>query len=154
MSSSQATAAAAKFGRIGLDLGMFGRIARLLLGTAMIARISYELAMSNPGAAFLAEAALYFVLSLLAYTVAFYALRGPILSRMNAWVGTAIFLTPVLVALVFDLGPAAFLVGINYYVRISLIIAVFMGYGGCEVVAIPSLLFGKRFTNRPWMSIN
>jgi hypothetical protein len=66
MSSSQATAAASKFGRIGLDLGMFGRIARLLLGTAMIARISYELAMSNPGAAFLAEAALYFVLSLLA----------------------------------------------------------------------------------------
>lgn len=145
MGSNQTTAAASQFGAIGLDLGLFGRIARLLLGTAMVAPIFYHLATSNPPAMFLAELALYFVLSLMAYTIAFYALRGPILSRMNPWVRTAIILTPVLVVLVFDLGPPAFLTGINYYVGVSLIIASLMGYGGCEVVAIPSLLFGRRY---------
>ena len=94
---------------------------------------------------FLAEAAAYFVLSLVVYTVAFYVLRDPILARMNPWVGTAILLTPVLVVLMFDLGPPAFQIGINAYVGASLILASLMRYGGCEVGAVPSLLFGKRY---------
>ncbi len=145
MGLEQTTAAASKVGAIGLDLGQVGRIARLLLGTAMVAGILYDLAMSNPPAMFLAEAASYFVLSLVAYAVTFYALRDRIFSRKNPWVGTAIILTPVLVVLVFDIGPPAFQIGINAYVGVSLIIASFMRYGGCEVVAIPSLLSGKRY---------
>jgi hypothetical protein len=94
---------------------------------------------------FLVQAAFYFVLSLMVYTVAFYALRESVLARMNPWIGTAILLTPVLVVLMFDLGPPAFQIGINAYVGTSLIVASFMRYGGCEVVAVPSLLFGKRY---------
>src|ERR671919_440 len=94
---------------------------------------------------FLRRAAAYFVLSLAVYAIAFYALRDRILARMNPWVGTAILLMPVLVVLVFDLGPPAFQIGINAYVAASLILASFMRYGGCEVVAVPSLLFGKRY---------
>jgi hypothetical protein len=45
----------------------------------------------------------------------------------------------------FDLGPPTFQIGINAYVGISLIVASFMRYGGCEVVAVASLLFGKRY---------
>jgi Family of unknown function (DUF6410) len=146
MGSNQTTAAASSFGTIGLDLGLFGRIARLLLGTAMVAGLLYDLAMSNPTAMLLVDIALYFVLSLIAYAVAFHALRERILARMNPWVGTAIFLIPVLVMLVFDLGPPAIQFGINAYVGVSLIIASFMKYGGCEVVAIPSLLSGERYT--------
>lgn len=142
---NQAMAGGSKFGAIGLDLGLFGRIARLLLGTAMIAGTLSDLAAPNPSATFLAEAAGYFVVSLVAYTVAFYALRGRILSRENPWIGTAIVLTPVLVVLIFDLGPPAFQIGINAYLGVSLIVTSFMKCGGCEVVAIPSLLFGKRF---------
>ena len=142
--SDQATAAS-QFGAIGLDLGLVGRIARWLLGTAMLAGILHDLAASRPPAMFLAEAWAYFVVSLVAYTVAFYALRGRILARKNPWVGTAIVLTPVLIVLIFDLGPPAFQIGINAYLGVSLIVASFMKYGGCEVVAVPSLLFGKRF---------
>ena len=144
MGSNQATAAS-QFGAIGLDLGLVGRFARWLLGTAMIAGILHDLVASSPPAMFLVEAAGYFVVSLVAYTLAFYALRGRILARKNPWVGTAIFLTPVLVVLIFDLGPPAFQIGINAYLGVSLIIASFMKYGGCEVVAVPSLLFGKRY---------
>ena len=85
------------------------------------------------------------MLSLAVYAIAFYALRDRILARMNPWVGTAILLMPVLVVLVFDLGSPAFQIGINAYVAASLILASFMRYGGCEVVAVPSLLFGKRY---------
>jgi mercuric ion transport protein len=145
MSTNQAMAAPSNFGAVGLDLGWFGRILRLLLGTAMVVGILYDLSTSNPPAIFLAEAAAYFVLSLAVYAIAFYALRDRILARMNPWVGTAILLTPVLVVLVFDLGPPPFQIGINAYVGVSLILASFMRYGGCEVVAVPSLLFGKRY---------
>jgi Family of unknown function (DUF6410) len=145
MGINQATATASKFGAIGLDLGLFGRIVRVLLGTAMVAGIFRDLATSNPSAMFLAEAAAYFVLSLVVYTVAFYALRDRILARMNPWVGTAILLTPVLVVLMFDVGPPAFQIGINAYVGASLLLASLMRYGGCEIVAVPSLLFGKRY---------
>lgn len=142
---SNETTVASKFGAVGLDLGLVGRIARLLLGTAMVGGILRDLATSNPSALFLAEAGAYFVLSLVIYTIAFYALRERILAHMNPWVGTAILLTPVLVVLMLDLGPPAFQIAINAYVGASLIVASFMRYGGCEVVAVPSLLFGKRY---------
>ena len=48
MSTNQAVAAASKFGAIGLDLGPFGQIVRLLLGAAMVAGIFRDLATSNP----------------------------------------------------------------------------------------------------------
>jgi hypothetical protein len=111
----------------------------------MVLGILSDLSTYDPSAMFLAEAAAYFVLSLAVYAIAFYALRDRILARMNPWVGTAILLTPVLVVLVFDLGPPAFQISINAYVAASLILASFMRYGGCEVVAIPSLLFGRRY---------
>jgi hypothetical protein len=145
MSMNQAMAGGSKFGAIGLDLGLFGRITRLLLGTAMVAGVIYDLTMWKRPSMFLVQAAFYFVLSLIVYTVAFYALRERILARMNPWIGTAILLTPVLVVLMFDLGPPAFQIGINAHVGASLIVASFMRYGGCEVVAVPSLLFGKRY---------
>ncbi|MGH6918539.1 MAG: DUF6410 domain-containing protein [Geminicoccaceae bacterium] len=144
MGSNQATSAS-QFGEIGLDLGLVGRSARLLLGTAMIAGILYDLAVSHPPAMFLAQAAAYFVLSLVVYALAFHALRDRVLARMNPWVGTAILLTPVLAVLMFGLGPPAFQIGINAYVGLSLLLASFMRYGGCEVVAVPSLLLGKRY---------
>jgi hypothetical protein len=145
MSINQVRDTSSKFGAIGLELGLFGRIIRLLLGTAMVAGTLHDLPTSNPSAMFLAEAVAYFVLSLVVYTMTFYALRDRILARLNPWVGTAILLTPVLVILMFDVGPPAFQMGINAYVGTSLIIASFMRYGGCEVVAVPSLLFGKRY---------
>lgn len=139
------TTTAAKFGAVGLDLGPVGRIARLLIGAAMLAPMTYQLAVTRPSAGVLAESVFYFALALVVFTVAFYGLRGRVLSRMNPWIGTAIILTPVLIVLILDVGPAAFLTGLNYYVGLSLIIASIMGYGGCEVVAIPSLLFRQRY---------
>ena len=44
MGINQATATASRFGAIGLDLGLFGRIVRLLLGTAMVVGIFRDLA--------------------------------------------------------------------------------------------------------------
>jgi hypothetical protein len=145
MGINQAMATAPKFRTIGLDLGLCGRTLRLLLGTAMVVGVIYDLTMWNRPSMFLVQAAFYFVLSLIVYTVALYALRERVLARMNPWIGTAILLTPVLVVLMFDLGPPAFQIGINAYVGASLIVASFMRYGGCEVVAVPSLLFGKRY---------
>jgi hypothetical protein len=79
MSVNQAMATGSKFGAIGLDLGLFGRIARLLLGAAIVAGIVHDLVVFNPSPIFLAEAAAYFTLSLVIYTIAFYALRDRIL---------------------------------------------------------------------------
>ena len=133
------------YGVLGLDLGVVGRLLRLLVGVAITAQITYSLATVTPSAAFLGMAFTYFAAVLIAYTTAHWILGERILSRSNPWVGTAIILGPVLVALVFDLGPPEFQLGLRLYVGVSLLLTAFMGYGGCEVVALPSLLFGKRY---------
>jgi Family of unknown function (DUF6410) len=48
------------------------------------------------------------------------------------------------VAGIFPLGPAPFRIALALYIIISLIFNFAMSYGGCEDMAIPSLIFGRR----------
>ena len=68
------------------------------------------------------------------------------LAQTDPWVGTLILLGPVAVIGGFEIGPPEFRVGLSLYYSVSSILNFAMSYSGCEVVAIPSLIFRTRYT--------
>ncbi len=136
---------------IGQGLGPVGRWLRLFLGVYFLVFLvvnplylhplqTYELRR------FALSVGAYFLLIATVHFIVFYLISKPILSRLNPWAGTGIFVgIPTALALLGAFPPtvqAAF----GLYIGVSLVLLFFMRYGGCEVVAIPSLLLGRRFT--------
>ena len=81
-----------------------------------------------------------------AYLVVFYFLGELLLAKMNPWVGTLVFLgAPTIVGLLGYM-PQQVQIAFGVYVPLSLILIFFMKYGGCEVIALPSLILRRRYT--------
>ena len=135
-----------RYGTLGLDVGLFGRVVRFVAGAAAIWAFAADFLIPPADPILLGEVALYFFFSLAVDTAAYLILGRAVLARMNPWVGTALILGPVIVVFALDLGPGTLQEGLLLYVGVSLIFNVFMGYGGCEVISIPSLLFRNRYT--------
>ena len=136
---------------IGRDVGFIGRWFRLIIGAyfALLATVVplLEAPISPVEAlAFLGELGLYFAAILVVYLIAFFFLGERVLARANPWVGTIILLGPLVVITAFGLGPQPFRVALGLYYSVSSIFNFAMSYGGCEVIAIPSLIFGRRYT--------
>lgn len=136
---------------IGRDVGLFGRWFRLIIGVyfALLATavpLLEEPVPATEALSFLGTLGLYFALILGVYLVAFYFLGEPVLARTNPWVGTIILLGPLAMITAFRIGPQPFRVALGLYYSISSIFNFAMSYGGCEVVAIPSLIFQRRYT--------
>ena len=148
---AQANEAKSSF-RLGLDAGPIGRVARLILGGIIpIYSIIRLLLNSDLTLSFYAQAVLYFAAIFLVYLAAHYFLGERLLARVNPWVGTLILVGPPTVALLFQLGPGPFQLALGLYVSISLIFNFIMSYGGCEVMALPSLIFRRRYVVYcPW----
>ncbi len=137
---------------LGLDAGPIGRVSRLILGGMIpIYSIIRILLANDLTLGFYAQAALYFAVIFLVYLAAHYFLGERLLARVNPWVGTLILVVPPSIALLFRLGPPPFQIALGLYVAISLIFNFIMSYGGCEVMALPSLIFRRRYVVYcPW----
>lgn len=136
---------------IGLEVGTLGRWFRLIIGLYLSALVTVIPLAEEPirapqTLAFLGSVGLYTTGILALYTLAFYLLGERILAHTDPWFGTLIFLGPVVLLGGLGLGPAPFQVAIGLYYSVSSIFNFAMSYGGCEVVAIPSLIFRKRHT--------
>ena len=137
---------------LGLDAGPIGRVGRLVLGGMIPLYSIIRILLANDlTLGFYAQAALYFAAIFLVYLAAHYFLGERLLARVNPWVGTIILVGAPSVALLFRLGPPPFQIALGLYVAISLIFNFIMSYGGCEVMAIPSLIFRRRYVVYcPW----
>ena len=136
---------------LGLSAGLLGRWTRLILGGFMLVYVIFLLITNQPSLGFYGEAALYFVGVFGAYLVAHYYLGERFFARVNPWITTLILVGPPVVMMVFQLGPVTYQLAFSLYASISLIFNFFMSYGGCEVVAIPSLIFRRRYVVYcPW----
>lgn len=136
---------------IGRDVAFVGRWFRLVVGLyfsalALAAPLIEGLPSPAHGSAFLGEVGLYFVLILSAYVAVIYFLGPRILAHANPWISTLILLGPFGAITVLQIGPPAFLVAAGLYYSTSSVFNFAMSYGGCEVAAIPSLIFGRRYT--------
>ncbi|MCH8202381.1 MAG: hypothetical protein IH996_04695 [Proteobacteria bacterium] len=136
---------------IGYHIGPFGRFARLIFAVYyLIFFVVNPLVLNsrplNDFLPFAGETALWVLALAAIYFVAFYLLGELLLSRMNPWTGTLFFLGgPTLIGLLGWM-PQPMQVAFGVYVALSLILIFFMKYGGCEVIALPSLILGQRYT--------
>lgn len=123
----------------GMRARPVGRILRLLLGIALV----FEGARHLIGT----DAALILATSgVVVGEVAFYAVLHLIVSRffrvVNPWIGAVLAVAPV--ATVFLMSDAPGRLGTLLFVGISLLFAAARADGGCEVMTLPGMLFGKR----------
>ena len=76
----------------------------------------------------------------------FYAIIHFVISRfvtgLNPWYGAALAVAPVITVFVIG-GPLGRVASVAF-IGVSLLLQAIRGDGGCEVMAIPSLLFGRR----------
>ena len=133
------------YGELGRDVGVIGRWFRLAVGGTLSGYVIYPMVQSSSANEVL-ELALYFVATLSAYMAAQYFLGERLLAKVSAWLRTVILLGPLAVIFAFQLGPHVFHQALILYFGLSLIVSFFIRYGGCEVMSIPSLIFGTRYT--------
>lgn len=142
---------------IGRDMGLIGRLVRLLAGILPLLLVVRSL-FAAPASERLALAAgllLTLILVGAVYLGVFYLLRERWPGRYTPWLPTVIFYGPVFVVAIADLGPLAFQLGLSLYIALSLLVAVAIDYGGCEMVALPSLLLKRRHVVYcPWNAID
>ena len=138
---------------IGYDVRIVGRLVRFMVGLIPLLLILgdiFILDTPNPEIQpiiLLRDTGLYLFAVVATYTIGFYLLSDRalnLLGRVNPWIPTAIFVGPPILVAALSLGPDAFRLGLGSYVAATSILAAAMGYGGCEVVALPSLLFNQR----------
>jgi len=133
---------------IGRDLGIFGRWIRLAGGivplTLTLMSVLQNPQPLNEELAFWGVVGLYFLGVGAVYFLVFAILREQ-LSKLNPWVSTVLFYGPVFLMSFFHLGPQQLQIALSFYISISLILNFFMKYGGCEVVALPTLIHRKRY---------
>ena len=139
---------------IGYDLGTVGSWVRILIGViASLALLVIDLSDVDSG--FLVETALWLLGILAAYTLVYVSLSRRVLGKLNPWVSTVIFYGPVLVLPYVDGLPSTFRVALSIYVTLSIAVVVFIRYGGCEVVGIPSLIVRRRHVVYcPWNTVD
>ena len=136
---------------LGYHIGPFGRFARLIFAVYFLVFFVVDPLVLNSQPLndfllFAGETALWVLAIAAIYFVTFYLLGELLLSKMNPWTGTLFFLGgPTLIGLL-GFFPPPVQVAFGIYVDLSLIIIFFMKYGGCEVIALPSLVLGRRYT--------
>ena len=127
---------------LGHDLGAVGRWSRVLIGGlgflwAVSAAIENEVVV---------QSALYVVAIAFAYLAAHRLLGERVLAKMNPWLGTVLLVGPAIVIPGIQSLPLELRLGMVAYFSSSLFVNAAANYGGCEVLALPSLLFRRWYT--------
>lgn len=140
---------------IGRDVGPGGRWVRAMAGALSL---SYGIAGFFAGSATAAAEVgqiLAAVALLAVYYLVLHVLLGErLFARANPWFGTTLVLGSLGVFTA-PFMPGAMTRGAGLYVGATLILAAVIRYGGCEVVAPPTLLFRRRYVLYcPWNAVD
>lgn len=131
---------------LGRDAGPLGRWLRLILGIFLLGYLAWDLVIGAPPLGFYGATALYFVAVAGVYLVVHYLLGAAFFARVTPWITTLSVVGPPVMVLVLGLGPDALHLALGLYVAVSLVASSLASYGGCEMVGIPSLVLGRRYT--------
>lgn len=150
---------AGKFGKLGLDVGLFGRWSRLLWGVALLLPLAISAVQDLQGSvtslSFYGLAGIYFLGIVTAYVSVYWALGERFFARANPWINTVVFVGPAFVMAWWELSvqqltglalPSSLPLAMSAYIGISFILQWKIRYGGCEVVALPIILSKRRYT--------
>ena len=125
--------------RIEPRVRFVGRTLRLVTGLALV-WITYSVMRSNDTSFNLRVVSV--VLGLAIFYSGIHFVINKYAVNLNRWTGA--FLAVAIVALLFIFGGSLGQVASVAYIGISLVLQVVRGDGGCEVMSIPGLLFGRR----------
>ncbi len=116
-----------------------GRIMRFLLAAFLVVTVwpFYRDAPSN-----LILSAVLVVVALTVFYAVVHWMVASYLSKLNRWLGAFLAILPAF--LVFAFAGLLGQVGTLSFLAVSLLLAAIRADGGCEVMSIPSLVFGKR----------
>ncbi len=132
--------------KLGNEIRVVGRWFRLILGVLLLIDVAVSVIAGGPPLSFLGEAGLYLIGVSGIYLGAYYWLGERLLAKSNPWLGTLLLVVPALVGFVPGLFPEALRLALGVYIGVSLVLNFAMSYGGCEVLAIPTLIFKRRYT--------
>lgn len=116
-----------------------GRTLRLLLGIFVLASVWPFFRHASGGRIF---QAVFVALALAALYGLLHWLVSTYLPRLNRWLGAVLAILPLF--LVYLLGGGLGQVGALSFLGVSLLLAAIRADGGCEVMSLPALAFGKR----------
>jgi uncharacterized protein DUF6410 len=128
---------------VGQQVGWCGRCTRVVLGLLGLMYVGVEVAKSGLSAALIGQLAGGLLLTAALYFVLFWQLGERV---RHPWLRTVIFWLPAAFIPFLYLIPWGWGFGVLLYVSVSLLIAALSSYGGCETVAVPSLLFRQHCT--------
>lgn len=129
---------------IGRDVTPFGRWVRLIFGLLLVLGTGLStISLTNRVdplpllGSFVAIAVVYYA--------AYLVLEKPLLARKNSWLNTLVFVAPSLVIVLVPAFPAPLRAGMVLYYGVTLIVNSVIGYGGCEVLAVPMFFYKRRY---------
>ncbi len=135
--------------RIGRDLLPGGRAVRLLAGLYFLASVvAGYLAVVASGWSWrgIGQVALVFALVAAGYTALVAVLGQRLLVHVDPWLAAILLYAPLALILALPFVPGWAAVGASLYIGVSLVVEAVIGYGGCEVVGIPTLMLRRRYT--------
>jgi hypothetical protein len=124
---------------IGRQVGVCGRWTRFVLGLLGLVYIGTQVVHLGLSAVLLERLAGSLLLTTALYIVLFWLLGERV---SQPWLRTVIFWLPA----VFILLPGGWGLGVLLYWSVACLLTALVSYGGCEVVALPSLLFRRYST--------
>lgn len=131
---------------IGRDLGPAGRVVRGLAGSLnLAAAASVASLMGTMTPSVVGEVVIALIGAAVAYTAVVGA-GGRFLRRVDPWLAAIILVAPLAVLFALPFVPDPVTVGVFLYIAISQFVQAAIGYGGCEIVGIPTLLLRRRYT--------
>ena len=128
---------------VGQEIGGCGRCTRVVLGLLLLVSFGTSIAQSGPSAVLIGQLAGGLLLTAILYVVLFWQLGERV---RHPWLRTPLFWLPAAFIPFLFLIPWGWGSGVLLYLSVSLIVAAPSSYGGCEMVALPSLLFRRQYT--------
>jgi hypothetical protein len=129
---------------VGYDIRVVGKIGRLLMGGALVLGPTWVM-LTGTSWWFKAQIALGFAATFAAYWVAYRVLGELVLKRTSPWVGMMLLVVAPIVLIVVWMPelPVPIWLGISLYVGVGLLVNVVTNYGGCEVLALQSVMYKR-----------
>jgi Family of unknown function (DUF6410) len=128
---------------VGQQIGGCGRCTRVVLGLLLLVYIGTSIAKGGLSAVLIGQLAGGLLLTAILYVVLFWQLSERV---RHPWLRTVIFWFPAAFIPLLFLIPWGWGFGALLYLSVSLIVAALLSYGGCEMVALPSLLLRRQCT--------
>lgn len=129
---------------VGRDVLRLGRWIRLVVGLVIIGLAATTVHHEGLSGAAIGEETIPAFLGLVAaYTALVRVIGDRLLSRVDGWLAAIVLLAPLAALAPFVSGAVS--MGFTLYIGAGILIQALIGYGGCEVAGIPTLLLHRRY---------